>query len=268
MLSILITISFIGLVVGFVCSIPIVGPISILITSHGLKGELRYCRTAAIGSSIIDFLVCFISVYGITKLYKYYAAIVTYLLLGGSVVLFVVGIRIVLARLEASGLEVKRVGSERLRNLQERNGFWAGLLLNASNPSPFIGWLMTSFLVLSAAASIGLNVGGMEHVLGSNAAIVKSFMGTLDSATSGVGLGASSAMRTLPSETFQIYFCLCYSLFLAIGALSWFLFLSSLLVHHRHKMRLDLISGIIRALGVLLCGFALLLLYKGIKLLL
>jgi uncharacterized membrane protein len=99
-------------------------------------------------------------------------------------------------------------------------------------------------------------------------AMVKSFIGPLDSATSEGGLGASSAMHTLPSETFQVFFSLFYALFLAIGATSWFFVMSDLLVHNRHKMRLDLVTGIIRALGVLLCGFGLFLLYKGIKLLL
>ena len=52
MLESLATISIIGLMVGFIFSVPVAGPISILITSHALKGEGRYCVRVAFGTIV------------------------------------------------------------------------------------------------------------------------------------------------------------------------------------------------------------------------
>ena len=51
MLESILTISIAGLLAGFIFSMPIAGPISILITSNALKGRLRYCNLVNLGAS-------------------------------------------------------------------------------------------------------------------------------------------------------------------------------------------------------------------------
>jgi threonine/homoserine/homoserine lactone efflux protein len=275
MLESLITISCVGCAVGFVFSMPVAGPVSILITSHGLRGELRYCFTAALGAAIIDLLVCFIAVHGATKLLGLYAAVVPYALLAGAGLLFIIGLRIVKARFDITHLDVKKTGVLRFWKLQEKNGFWTGLLLNASNPSLFFGWLTSSFVVISFVSSLGLHVGGLDHILVDNVASVNKYAshnsGKDDIIPSITApklpvspLVARSVPDDRPSELFQVFFSLSYAFFVAFGTIIWFFLFSYLLVRNRKKLRVDIISNVIHGLGMFLCGFALFLVWRAL----
>jgi threonine/homoserine/homoserine lactone efflux protein len=175
MIESLITISLVGLAVGIVFSMPIAGPVSILITSHGLKGQLRFCLTAALGAAIVDWIVCFAVVHGFTRLFGVVVDFIPYILFGGSIILFIIGLRIVKARFDLEHLDIKQTGLRRFFKVKEKGGFWTGFFLNASNPSIFFGWLTSSAVVMSFVASMGLNVGGIDHVIGNNVVIVNSF---------------------------------------------------------------------------------------------
>ncbi|HAW59184.1 MAG TPA: hypothetical protein DCX03_09290, partial [Bacteroidales bacterium] len=70
MVSNFVTISIVGLLAGFVFSVPVAGPISILITSNALKGKFWYSLKAAIGASFADFFYVFISMLGLTHFYE------------------------------------------------------------------------------------------------------------------------------------------------------------------------------------------------------
>ena len=71
MVESLITMSIAGFLTGFIFSMPIAGPISIMITSNALKGRLRYCNLFNLGASFGDFIYVFIAVFGLTKLYTF-----------------------------------------------------------------------------------------------------------------------------------------------------------------------------------------------------
>ena len=68
----LIVIICLGLFAGFFFSVPIAGPISILITSNALKGETRYCLRLALGGAIVEMIYVFIAVFGLTSIYNLY----------------------------------------------------------------------------------------------------------------------------------------------------------------------------------------------------
>jgi threonine/homoserine/homoserine lactone efflux protein len=275
MLENLITISLVGLVVGFVFSMPIAGPVSILITSHGLRGELRYCFTAALGASIIDLIVCFIAVQGATKVLGLYAAVIPYALLAGAVFLFIVGVRIVKARFDFNHLDVKQTGVMRFFSMNEKNGFWTGLVLNASNPSIFFGWLTSSFIIISFVSSLGLHVGGLDQMLVDNVASVNKY------ASHNTGKGdiipsiaapklpvappdEKSIEQDNPPELFRVFFSLSYAFFVAAGTIVWFFLFSYFLIRNRKKLRVDVISNVIHGLGIFLCGFALFLVWRAL----
>ena len=103
---------------------------------------------SCVGCTVIDLLVCFIAVHGATKVLGLYAAVIPFALLVGAGFLFIVGLRIVKARFDFNHLDVKQTGVMRFWKLQEKNGFWTGFLLNASNPSIFFGWLTSSFVIV------------------------------------------------------------------------------------------------------------------------
>jgi len=161
---------------GWLCfSMPIAGPVSILITSHGLRGELRYCFTAALGAAIVDVLVCFFAVHGAAKLLGLYAVVIPYALLVGAGFLFIVGLRIVKARFDFAHMDVKKTGVMRFfraagkKRVLDRTGF------ERLQPSLLFGWLTSSFIIMSFVSSMGLHVGGLDHMLVENVASVNKF---------------------------------------------------------------------------------------------
>jgi threonine/homoserine/homoserine lactone efflux protein len=271
MVESIVTISAVGLLVGIFFSMPIAGPVSILITSHGLRGQLRYCFTAALGASLIDFIVCFIAVHGFTRLLGIFADGIPYILFCGSIFLFVVGWKIVKARFDFEHMDIKQTGLKRILKKQEKSGFWTGLLLNASNPSLFIGWLTSSFIVISFVASLGLNVGGLDRMLGNNVGAINNIakdhsapeemIHSIKAPKTFIVPPKSLTMNNLtlekPSPAFGLFFSLAYALCVGIGTIVWFVPFSYFLVRNRTKLRIDLISKMIHGLGIFLCGFAL-----------
>jgi threonine/homoserine/homoserine lactone efflux protein len=270
MMESLITISLVGLVVGFVFSMPIAGPVSILITSHGLKGQLRYCITAALGAAIVDMVVCFVVVHGFTRLFSVIVNFVPYILFCGSIILFFIGLKIVKARFDFDHLDIKKTGLRRFIKVQEKNGFWTGFFLNVSNPSIFFGWLTSSTIVMSFVASVGLNVGGIDHVLGNNVVIVNGFANNQSVAKEMMKtpkvprIVEANPSRPIHnqentgkySNLFHWLFSLSYAFFLAVGTVIWFSLLSYLLVRHRAKLKIGFITKMVHSLGIFLCVFA------------
>jgi threonine/homoserine/homoserine lactone efflux protein len=102
----LITISIIGLVAGFTFSMPVAGPISIMITSSALKGRLRYCNLLVLGASFADFLYIPVGVYGISHLFSTYKPVIPYILGAGSVFILYIGIKIIRSKIDKISSEL------------------------------------------------------------------------------------------------------------------------------------------------------------------
>src|SRR5664279_824754 len=101
----IITMSIAGFLTGFIFSMPIAGPVSIMITSNALKGRLRYCNLFNIGASLADFIYVFIAVFGLTRLYTYYKPIIPYIFLFGCLLLFFLGYKIFRTKFDIDHLE-------------------------------------------------------------------------------------------------------------------------------------------------------------------
>src|ERR1043165_7408829 len=134
MLESLITISLVGLVVGFIFSVPIAGPISILITSNALKGRVRYCHRATVGASFADFVFVFIALYGITKLYSLYKPFIPYILLTGALFLLYVGYKIYKTTVDLEHIHETNPRAEKIEH-QHKGGFRTGFLISFLNPT-------------------------------------------------------------------------------------------------------------------------------------
>ena len=280
MIESLITISLVGLAVGFLFSMPIAGPISILITSHALRGQLRYCITSAIGASLVDMLVCFIVVNGFSRILGRFAHMIPYFLLVGAVILFIIGIRIVRAKFDFEHIHLHKTGLQRVIKIKDKSGFWTGLLLNASNPSIFIGWLTSSFIVLSFVASMGLSVGGLDQMLGNNVAAANTLTRNTGLKQDKLPLIASQAVKETgitalyrhakPKEipqmpkNFRLFFSISYALFVAIGTVLWFIPFSYLLVRYHQKIKVGIITNVIHVLGIILCCTAIYLMGRAL----
>jgi threonine/homoserine/homoserine lactone efflux protein len=272
MIESLITISIVGLVAGFIFSIPVAGPISILITSKSLNGDHRYCTFAAIGASIVDFLYCFIAVYSFTRLYELYRPIINYIFLFGSGFLFFIGVKILRTKLSLNAIQ--KSGDDP-STMKKKGGFWTGFMVNFLNPSLFIGWLLSSFLIMSVASDLGFNTGGLKNVIDNNIKAMNHIdtkhnnsdkntnlpvIRKSDQSTEKNLIGFYQAKK---SSIFPILISFCYAFFVAFGTIIWFYYFSMIIVKHRRKLKVPTINKIIQALGIALCFFGLFLAYKA-----
>lgn len=269
-MSSIVTLSLVGLLVGFIFSMPIAGPISILVTSNALKGRVRYCNMAAIGASVADFVYVFCAVLGLTKFYAFFKPAMPYILLGGMIFLFFLGYRIAKTRIEkvSENTEANKTGSR-------RSGFVTGFLLNFLNPTLFISWLTSTFIVITLVASLGFNTAGLDQRVdesfnsmnkqGQDSALRNKTLSYLHiNKSSAPKDGHSNAPA---SKYFSFLSSLLYAFFLSIGGVLWFFCLAGILAKHRHRVNVKVINLIIRSLGWALFLFALFLGYQAINLL-
>jgi len=254
---------------------PIAGPISILITSNALKGKVKYCNLATLGASFADFVYVFAAVFGLTKLYSAYKPFIPYILLIGAVFLLFLGYKISKTKVDLEHIDDKDDKKEAVRKIQRKHGgFWTGFLLNFLNPTLFLGWLTSSFIVISMVAALGFNTGGLDKsVDNSFNSLNKVGEGsTLKKHTlSYLGIDSTKALKeeaVIAAEDFPKYFSLllsiAYALFLSIGSIIWFFLLAHFLAKNRHRINIKIVNRIIQSLGWALCLFGLFLGYKAI----
>jgi len=176
MIESVITISLAGLFAGFIFSMPIAGPVSILITSNALKGRLRFCNLVSIGASFADFSYVFVAVFGLTRLYSLYKPAMPYIFSVGAIFFLFLGYRIIRTKIDIEHLEDKSHLTEKIKK-KEKGAFYTGLMINFLNPTLFIGVLTSSFFVISLIASLGLNTGGLAGKMEQNVKEINSIEG-------------------------------------------------------------------------------------------
>jgi threonine/homoserine/homoserine lactone efflux protein len=271
----LITLSLVGLLVGFIFSMPIAGPISILITSKALDGKVRYCNLAALGASVADFIYVFCAVFGLTKFYSFLKPAIPYMLFVGMIFLLVLGYKISKTRIDLKHIN----DNNKLPQIKkEMNGFLAGFLLNFLNPTLFFGWLTSSFIVISLLSSLGFSTDGLDQrVDKSFNAINKKGEGTalrnktlsylhLDSVKA-VKPDLSNQGYSKASKYFSFLSSILYAFFLSAGGVLWFFYLAFILAKNRHKVNIKVINIVIRSLGWALYLFGIFLGYHAVSLL-
>ncbi len=269
----LIIISLVGLLAGFVFSMPVAGPTSIVITSNALKGRTRYCNLVSIGASFADLVYVFIIVFGLTKFYSLYKPFIPYVLLAGALFVAYTGYNISKTKID---LEHIPDDTEQLKKIKAKsgNGFWTGILLGFLNPTLFLGWIASSFIVFSLLASLGFKTGDLD----------KNIQNNLNLIHKNTGIG-SSAHRTVPvlqnasppeqntmneeeeefPKNYTLLLSCFYAFFVALGSIIWFYFLSRVIAKFRHRISTNKVQFTIRVLGFALYFVGAILAYKGIS---
>jgi threonine/homoserine/homoserine lactone efflux protein len=274
----LITISIIGLIAGFLFSMPIAGPVSILITSNALKGRLKYCNLITIGAAIADFIYVLIAVYGITNLFSAYKGAIPYILGAGAILVFYVGIRIARAKFDPEHIDEEQRLADKQDN-KHKGAIYTGFMLNFLNPTLFFGWLVSSFVALSFAASLGFNTGGLSTVVDQSLDQIQKIEGKTAEMPKIPSYLQFDTLKILKKEnhvpstikvTHYNHFMtsLFYSVFLAAGSILWFFLLTVTLVRFRKKININILNWMIRGMGIMLCLFALYFGYTAVKMLL
>ena len=112
----ILTLAVVGFIAGVIFSMPIAGPVSIIIVSKAFEGKLRFCNRTAIGASIVEFFYVFIVVYGINALFIYYQPVIPYLILIGAVFVIYVGIKIFRRKIDFEKLNPAQVNTGKIEN--------------------------------------------------------------------------------------------------------------------------------------------------------
>jgi threonine/homoserine/homoserine lactone efflux protein len=270
----ILTISIAGFLAGFILSMPIAGPISILITSNALKGRLRYCNLISIGASIADFAYVFVAVYGLTRLYSLYKPAIPYIFLVGSLFFFYLANKIIKTKIDIEHLEDKTHLSEKIEK-REKGAFYTGFMINFLNPTLFIGVLTSSFFVISLVAAMGFHTGGLAVRLDKNIEEISSIEGVGIEKPQGLSIAQFDKIQIgknieqKPDETtypayFHMVISICYALFLSLGCAAWFFLMAFLVVRFRSRISIRVISVFIKSLGVLLGIFGLYFGYQAV----
>lgn len=276
----LITISVIGLVAGFVFSMPTAGPVSILVTSNALKGKLKYCNLLALGASVADFIYVLIGVYGITHFFSEYKGLIPYILGAGSFFIIYIGIKVIKHKFDTEHIEEDSHLVE-METKAGKGGFYTGFMVNLLNPTLFFGWLASSFIIISFAASLGFDTGGLNTTLNNNITQIENIEGgKLAEKPQMPGYLKFDTLNILrhenrkpesiavPPKHFHLLVSVCYSFFLAAGSVIWFLLLALVLYEFRKKINIRVLNYIIQSLGVILCFLGVFFAYTAAKMLL
>lgn len=267
MLESILTISIAGLLAGFIFSMPIAGPISILITSNALKGRLRFCNLVNLGASFADFTYVLIAVFGLTKFYSLYKPLIPFIFLAGSIFFFFLGYRMIRTKIDIEHLEDKSYITEKIKK-KEKGAFYTGFMISFLNPTLFIGVLTSSLFVISLIASLGLNTGGLAGKMDQNVKEISNVEGKKTENPPGLSIKQFDKIQIVKNKDLQeeqikypAYFHLvisvCYALFLSLGSIIWFYLMAFLIVRFRQRINIKVISVFIKSLGVVLCLFGL-----------
>lgn len=275
----LITISVAGLIAGFVFSMPIAGPISILVTSNALKGRLKYCNFLTIGASLADLVYVFIAVYGLSRFYSLYKPAIPYLMGAGSLFIIFIGYRIFRTKIHPEHFDVKIHLPGRIKE-GGQGGFYTGLLVNFLNPTLFFGWFTTSFIIISIVSSLGFNTGGMDSMINQNIAEINNIGGKVIEKPNLPGylvfdtlpifrkeITVQNVKTTLP-KNFHILIAFCFAFSLSLGSIIWFYLLAFFIFRYRNLVSIKILNLSINSLGVVLCLFGLFIIYKTINMIL
>jgi threonine/homoserine/homoserine lactone efflux protein len=257
------TIIIIGFLAGFILSIPVAGPINILITTNALLGKLRYCIRVAIGASAIEFFYVLIIVFGIVSLYELYKPFVPYLLIVGSIILLFVGIRVTRIKLDLTNVNLKEIVRGRIAN---KGGFTTGILINITNPSLFLGWLTSTFVIFSLASSLNLNTGGLDIIVKENLDTINKINSENKSELKAENdITEKFEYRGNNNNLSPLVLSILYASSLALGSFIWLSFYTRILIKYRNKIKIGLISWIVRALGFGLVIIGTFLAYSSVK---
>jgi threonine/homoserine/homoserine lactone efflux protein len=240
---ILLTLLLIGLLTGIIFSIPITGPIGIIITTNALKGKQKFCNRLSLGASIIEFFYVFIGVYGLATLYDYYKDYLQYFLIVGAIFIFILSIKIFFSKIDLN----PNTKVEESKNA--KGGFLTGIMLNITNPVLLFGWLSTSFIVLSFVSSIGIEIGGLDLIVEQN---INQMEGDLNAQNNNSNLNNESAALL----------GFAYSFGVALGSYLWFVFFAHLIIKYKKKIKDSYLQNFIKFLAICLFGLGIYLLTK------
>jgi threonine/homoserine/homoserine lactone efflux protein len=263
MLEIIFTLFLVGAIAGFIYSMPIAGPISILVVSKALQGKLRFCLRTAIGAALIESIFVFIVVYGIAALYELYRPFLPYFLSIGAVFLIFVGFKIRKHKVDLKSFESKIVNTDKYEN---RGGLATGIIINLSNPTLLITWSVASFVTLTFVSSIGLNIGGLDLILSKNIDSVSQITGPEYNQVKNSNTMSENERDDQPDRAVTpLIMSLAFALGVGIGIYVWLHILAKTIFKYRGMIKASVLDKLVYGLGIILIFLGIYLGYRAVN---
>ncbi len=136
----MLVIAIAGLLFGFFGSMPLAGPISVLVFSRGVQGRFRTGFFTSLGASVAESLYAFAAFYGLAALLEQVPQVIPWSRGIAAVMLALVGVMLV----REDRLPTPREGRER-----KRHAILAGFLVTALNPTLLATWSAASTTLLA-----------------------------------------------------------------------------------------------------------------------
>jgi threonine/homoserine/homoserine lactone efflux protein len=157
-----------GSIFGFVGSMPVAGPIAILVFADGARGRARNALYLAVGAAIAESLYAFVTFWGFAELLRRYPLVVPVSRALGSLLLLGAGTYLVVR-----GRPGDELGPPSDRSPTKRGGkFLLGFTITALNPTLLVTWT-AAVTALSSALGRGLQTrDALPFAAGAGAGIV------------------------------------------------------------------------------------------------
>lgn len=137
----MVSVAIAGLIFGFFGSMPLAGPISVLVFSRGVQGRLKTGFFTSIGASLAESIYAFAAFWGLSALLEEFPAIEPWSRGLAAVLLTYVGISLV----REKGLPKAQEGRER-----KRHAVLVGFLVTALNPTLLATWTAATTTLLAS----------------------------------------------------------------------------------------------------------------------
>ena len=150
------TAALLGFGIGFVTSMPVAGPISLLVFGRGLQGKGRSGASLAFGSAIAESMYAYLAFWGFSALLARYAWIEPVSRGLTAVLLTALGVRF--ARMHTAAPSEEQPVT---RQVGVKRSFFLGLTITALNPTLIATWSVVvaalhSFDVVSFGSALAL----------------------------------------------------------------------------------------------------------------
>ncbi len=263
MLEIIFILFLVGAIAGIIYSMPIAGPISIIVVSKAFQGKVRFCLRTALGAAFIEFIYVFIVVYGIAALYEFYRPILPYFLFIGASFITIIGLKIRKQKIDLKSLESKIIITDKYKN---RGGLRTGIAINLTNPTLLINWFIASFITLSFVSSIGLNTGGLDLILNQNIKSVSEIAGSELQPFENTNSVIEDNLNREPDEPVTpLIMSIAFALGVGAGVYIWLHILTRLIIKFRDKIKTSVLDKLIYCLGIMLTLMGIFLGYRAVN---
>jgi threonine/homoserine/homoserine lactone efflux protein len=134
----------IGFLFGFIGSIPIAGPIALLVFAYGVGDRTKQALFIALGGAIAEGAYAYMAFWGLTRLLDAYSYVIPYSRGVGSLVLLALGIVFTFRTPKRHDFD------EQQRRAGTKRALFLGLTITALNPTLLVTWTAAATTLLSS----------------------------------------------------------------------------------------------------------------------